>query len=265
MELGEKLRNARLEAGLSQRQLCEGIVTRNMLSQIENGSAKPSMKTLMQMAERLGKPISFFLEERAVLSPNQEVMTQAREGFDREDYAAAIRALETYQSPDEIYDREFGILWNLCHIELAGQQIRLGKERYAEELLKKANKKGAYLEEAMQRQRLLLLGQIPGRKVAEQLPSLDEELLLRAREAQTAERMEKLLEAMENRDERWYFLRGKAHLSRRQYKQACKCFHRAEHRFPAETAPLLEICYRELEDYQKAYFYAVKQKERGKA
>ena len=46
MELGEKLRQARLEAGLSQRQLCGEDITRNMLSQIEHGSAKPSMKTL---------------------------------------------------------------------------------------------------------------------------------------------------------------------------------------------------------------------------
>ena len=29
MELGEKLRNARLEAGLSQRQLCGDAITRN--------------------------------------------------------------------------------------------------------------------------------------------------------------------------------------------------------------------------------------------
>ena len=35
MTLGEKIRQARLEAGLSQRQLCGGEVTRNMLSQIE--------------------------------------------------------------------------------------------------------------------------------------------------------------------------------------------------------------------------------------
>ena len=34
MDLGQKLKAARLELNLSQRQLCEGIVTRNMLSQI---------------------------------------------------------------------------------------------------------------------------------------------------------------------------------------------------------------------------------------
>ena len=32
MELGEKLKQARLEAGLSQRQLCGEEITRNMLS-----------------------------------------------------------------------------------------------------------------------------------------------------------------------------------------------------------------------------------------
>ena len=46
MELGEKIRQARLDAGMSQRQLCGDEITRNMLSLIENGSAKPSMKTL---------------------------------------------------------------------------------------------------------------------------------------------------------------------------------------------------------------------------
>ena len=35
MELGEKLKQARLETGLSQRQLCGEEITRNMLSLIE--------------------------------------------------------------------------------------------------------------------------------------------------------------------------------------------------------------------------------------
>ena len=52
MELGEKIKQARLEAGLSQRQLCGDTVTRNMLSQIENGSARPSMDTLRFFAAR---------------------------------------------------------------------------------------------------------------------------------------------------------------------------------------------------------------------
>ncbi len=66
MELGEKLRLARLEAGLSQRALCGDEITRNMLSRIENGAARPSMKTLRFLAARLDKPVSYFLEEDTV-------------------------------------------------------------------------------------------------------------------------------------------------------------------------------------------------------
>ena len=66
MTIGEKLRGARLDAGLSQRQLCEGLVTRNMLSQIENGSAKPSLSTLQALAQRLGKPVQYFLEDAPI-------------------------------------------------------------------------------------------------------------------------------------------------------------------------------------------------------
>ena len=63
MELGQRLKSARLEMGLSQRQLCGDVITRNMLSQIEHGTAHPSMETLRYLASRLGKPISYFLEE----------------------------------------------------------------------------------------------------------------------------------------------------------------------------------------------------------
>ena len=78
MELGEKLKQTRLEAGLSQRQLCGDVITRNMLSQIESGKARPSMPTLQYLAGRLGKPVGYFLEEDTVLSPNIGLMEQAR-------------------------------------------------------------------------------------------------------------------------------------------------------------------------------------------
>ena len=79
MDIGQRLKQARLEAGLSQRQLCGDVITRNMLSQIENGSARPSMDTLRYLSSRLGKPMGYFLEEDAVTSPNQQVMEQARQ------------------------------------------------------------------------------------------------------------------------------------------------------------------------------------------
>ena len=74
MELGQLLKQARLEAGLSQRQLCGSEITRNMLSQIENGSAHPSMATLRYLAGRLNKPI---LLKRGLSSTLEELLMSA--------------------------------------------------------------------------------------------------------------------------------------------------------------------------------------------
>ena len=53
MTLGERIKRSRLDRGMSQKALAGEQITRNMLSQIENGQATPSMKTLQYLAERL--------------------------------------------------------------------------------------------------------------------------------------------------------------------------------------------------------------------
>ena len=123
MELGEKLRQARMEAGLSQRALCGEEITRNMLSRIENGAARPSMGTLQYLAARLGKPVSYFLEETAVCSPNQAVMAKARQLFDEGDFAGVKQALSGYRAPDETYDRERQLLESVTLLNLAEQAM----------------------------------------------------------------------------------------------------------------------------------------------
>ncbi|MGM9550537.1 MAG: helix-turn-helix domain-containing protein [Faecousia sp.] len=263
MELGEKLRLARLEAGLSQRELCGEEITRNMLSRIEHGAARPSMTTLQYLAARLGKPVSFFLEETAVCSANQAVMTAARRLFDEKKYASAEQALAQYRAPDEIYDREQQLLKILIRLHLGEQAISEGREPYALELLESVATLGAeaaYYSVDLERRRLLLLGRIRGQAV--NLPDLDEELLLRGEAALARgepQQAAHLLEAAENHTSpRWCFLRGKCHMALRDYSEAARCFHTAEGEYPALRE--LEICYRELGDYKKAYYYACRQK-----
>ena len=102
MELGARIRQARLERGLSQRQLCGDVITRNMLSQIENGSAKPSMDTLRYLAAQLGRTVSFFLEEEIQIPHNQQILLQARQAKGTQ----ALQLLENYQPPDPVFDPE---------------------------------------------------------------------------------------------------------------------------------------------------------------
>lgn len=264
MELGQRLKQARLEAGLSQRQLCGDTITRNMLSLIENGNAKPSMDTLKLLAARLGKPVSFFLEEENQASLNFVAMDTARKCFDSGDYAGALQAMEGFHQPDLIFDREKALMEALSRLSLAEQAIGEGRIPYARELLEKTEINCSYCREAVSRRRLLILGKLPGAKVSHLLPSLDEELLLRAKEALTGGDIKRagcLLDAAEGQNTAdWNLLRGKVYMEQGKFREAVRCLHLAEKENPKETAPLLERCYRELEEYKRAYEYACKQK-----
>jgi tetratricopeptide (TPR) repeat protein len=63
--IGERIRAARLRAGLTQQQLAEGRYTKAYVSALEKGLAKPSMAALTFFSERLGLPPSHFLVDRA--------------------------------------------------------------------------------------------------------------------------------------------------------------------------------------------------------
>ena len=266
MHLGEKLRLARQEAGLSQRELCGDWITRNMLSQIENGSASPSVSTLRFLAQRLGKPVSFFLEEDGAVSCNLETMELARKAWDRGDFAQAAQALRDFREPDPVFQREWELLRLLTALALAEQALEEKREPYARELLEQAEAlldRMAYALPELHRRSVLLRAQLRDAKPGElvrRLPSLDEELFLRAQAALAEgrpERCAQLLDAARNRENPdWYILRGRAYLSQEAYRQAARCFHAAENADPRETVPLLEQCYRELGDYQLAYRYA---------
>lgn len=266
MELGEKLRMARQEAGLSQRQLCGEVITRNMLSQIEHGTARPSMETLRFLAARLEKPVSYFLEEDVVTSPNQTLMEQARQAYASGDVPGACQYLEAFRQPDPVLEWEWRYLSSMAMQAAAAQALTQGKTLYARQLLEKAAAVDCGIP-GVQRQRLLLLGRIPGVELAEivgQLPSLDEELLLRAEAAllmQAADRAQAMLAAAEDQESsRWNLLMGQSLLQKKQYAAASQCLKKAEEDYPEVCIAALEVCYRELGDYRQAYEYACKQR-----
>lgn len=265
MTLGEKLRQARYEAGMTQRQLCGERITRNMLSQIENGSAHPSMQTLQYLAEQLGKPLSWFLDEESAVSPNRQCMEHARTAYDHGQPAEVLDALSSYREPDPVFDREKELLQILARIDLAQTAMEQGRYPYARELLELAGEQGrqaAYYTAELENRRLQLLAQVPGTRV--QLPGLDLDLLIHAGAAVTNgdwDQARSFLEAVQDKAHpRWNLLRGEIYWQERSYIAAKNCYHAAEARYPKETAHRLEQCYRELGDFKRAYEYACKQR-----
>ena len=259
MDIGGKLKAARLEAGLSQRQLCGEIITRNMLSQIENGSAQPSMETLRQLAARLGKSVSWFLEEQTVTSPNLERMQAAREAMEQKNWQRVLDVLESFREPDESFGAEAGLLRYLALVRLGQTALEGGKLPYARKLLVQAGDVDCpYITPESEAGRAVLLSKAG---VAAALPGCDGLLLAKAERALSEgdpERCLALLGACENRDEGWNLLCGMARFIRKEYGAAVSHLESAETAYPKETVPKLEEAYRELGDYKKAYEYACK-------
>ena len=253
MTIGEKIRLARQEAGLSQRQLCGQQVTRNMLSQIENGSARPSVDTLTYFAAQLGKPVSYFLDEDSLSSPNQAIMASARAAYAAHDFDGALTALKNYRSPDEIFDAEKGLLQNLCLLSAARQAQQRGQTPLSRQLLDRVDKKNLYYP-AVHREHHLAMGIVP--------PVDDRELLLRAENALSsgdAPRALTYLAAVEDREnEHWNLLCGNVYFGRGDYQNAVPYLQKAQNADPKGCLSALEVCYRELSDFENAYRCACK-------
>lgn len=64
MTLGEKIKKIRQDLGLTQAELAGNFITRNMLSQIENDTALPSIPTIKYLAAKLNIYAGYFLSER---------------------------------------------------------------------------------------------------------------------------------------------------------------------------------------------------------
>src|SRR5207245_4258478 len=65
-KLGERLRDGRIAAGLSQAQLGAPYFTRAHVSAIELGKIRPAMRSLEHMAKELEKAASYFLDDAEV-------------------------------------------------------------------------------------------------------------------------------------------------------------------------------------------------------
>lgn len=63
MKIGEKIKNLRTSKLMTQKELSGDVITRNMLSQIENGTALPSLQSLIYLANRLGVQPGYLLTE----------------------------------------------------------------------------------------------------------------------------------------------------------------------------------------------------------
>ena len=237
MTMGQRILQARLEAGLSQRELAGEEITRNMLSSLEHDTANPSIPTLRYLSRRLGRPMSWFLGEES----------EAAAAFARGDYRRCRELLTEAERP---------WLEPVALLREADRALREGKLPYARTLLEKLDGSESPLfgpelqrKAAMVRLECGLDGIIPD----------DGSLLCKARRALSDGNLpdaRRYLLAQDDRVPEWDYLMGECAFRSGGYAEARRHFHRCEEAF--DVRHRLEICCRELEDYKMAYYYATK-------
>lgn len=100
MTLGQKLKQTRLARGMTQSQVVGDRITRNMLSQIENDLASPSVGTLEYLASVLNVRLSWLLadeQEEAEAGRTQRLRELLKSG----EYAACLELAPEHAPDDE--------------------------------------------------------------------------------------------------------------------------------------------------------------------
>lgn len=256
MTMGEKLRLARQQAQLSQRALCEGLISRNMLSLLESDRASPSVATLRALAERLGMPVGYFLDDAPCSAV--DTLAPARAHFADGAFRAAMEAAAATDG------WESELLQALCALSLARQCLAANAPAEAQAMLAAAAEHGSktpYYTPATERERLALLAQVQQDVAVEADTAYLLALALGCVRRGELSRAELLLRAADPADTPAYHLvRGSLLAAQGEYPAAAVHLRKAEPTHAAACQPLLEVCCRETGDFQGAYFYACKQR-----
>lgn len=239
MTMGQRILQARLEAGLSQRELAGEEITRNMLSSLEHDTANPSVATLRYLSRRLGKPVSFFFGEDG---PSAGVAA-----FESGDYRRCRELLTP---------AEARWLGPIALVREAEQAVAEGRIPYARQLLGELGEPDSPLFGPELRRLAAIL-----RCRCGEISDIPEDggLLCRADAALAAGRFadaRRYLLAMDDRNRDWEERMGECAFGSGDYAQARDHFLRCPE--VPRIIRRLEVCFRELEDFKMAYYYAKK-------
>ena len=288
MTLGQKIKAARLERGLTQKQVVGDQITRNMLSKIENDSATPSVRTLEFLAQALGLPASYFMTDTEYSDGSSpDGLDDMRQAYRAGDYEHCLQLLDTHEvaaTTDEGY-----LLYTRAAAALARQAYMAGNLSAAKEYADSAdyyNKEGLYYSADLDTEMSLLLCQCSllmeddefetnaseFLRSVSSLPFMGRFFLVKADWLLRRGALEEA-ESLIARDEcsapvytaERLYVQGRLEKERGQYEKAISLLLQAEEMASDNLALLnsvyanLEFCYRELEDYKQAYHYAAKQ------
>lgn len=143
MTLGQKIRALRRQMGMTQADLAGDDFTKSFISQIEKDQARPSLKSLGIFAQRLNRPVSYFLDDEPgasttpseamrALSTGEILERQGRyeEALQLYDNALKQCAPTDYACRGQVYRQRARTLLELDQPQAALQALLLAAEEF---------------------------------------------------------------------------------------------------------------------------------------
>ena len=275
MNLGEKIKAARLERHMTQKDVVGDYITRNML-----------FKTLEYLAGALGLPAGYFMTDSNGDELTPGSVASARNHFRNGEYEGCVQVLSGLDM-DGGYQDEALLLMARAKIGLSKKAMTDGRYEEAIRLAKEAlahNDNTIYASAAFRTEALLLVARctmelqgdfqkaMDDYQAAYQDQGLGEFYRLTMAEyyidqgdlASAKQEMDSIARLSEATKPAYLMLQGRMELKDNQYEQAAKQLEKAEqlarttgsNYFMSGLYAMLEQCYREMEDFKKAYHYA---------
>lgn len=152
--LGQKIRVLRRQMGMTQADLAGDDFTKSFISQIEKNQARPSLKSLRVFAQRLNRPVSYFLDdEPGTAAAPSEALRALSTGdlLERQGkYEEALNVYDTaikqcgqtdYSYRGQAYRQRARALQELNQLQAAVQALKLASEEFR--LAKEATSRAA--------------------------------------------------------------------------------------------------------------------------
>jgi len=162
IELGKKIKEARIAKKMTQSEVVGDFITRNMLSQIESGTATPSIKTLEFISHILDVPLFELLPDQR--DDTLLILKEAKRFFLAGNYKKVIDLEKEY--PKQLSD-EFSAIFSYAYLNLSKQALLSEDYQEAARLSQKAMEyagKGIYANTTVKSESIMVLN-----KAAEKL------------------------------------------------------------------------------------------------
>ena len=135
-KIGEKIKIRRKKLNLTQQDVCSSFMTRNMLSLIEKGKATPSLETLVYLSEKLDLPISYILSEGNDLFPyeKEHKLEDIKKLFAQGNYEDCAKSIESLSGGDD----EINLIYAISAFEIGKKALLLGSLATASKYINRA-------------------------------------------------------------------------------------------------------------------------------